>query len=49
MYNVFNMGIGMVMAVSAAQVAEVWDHFQALGEDVYHIGQVTEEEGVRLV
>lgn len=49
MYNVFNMGIGMVLAVSPSQVETTCAHFHALGEEVYKIGQVTEGEGVRLL
>ena len=49
MYNIFNMGIGMVLAVSPAHVETTCAHFQALGEEVYPIGQVIEGEGVRLL
>lgn len=48
MYNVFNMGIGMVLAVSPSDVTDVCAHFRAVGEEVFQIGQVTEGEGVRL-
>jgi phosphoribosylformylglycinamidine cyclo-ligase len=49
MYNVFNMGIGMVLAVSPSYVESVCAHFHALGEEVYNIGQVMKGEGVRLL
>ena len=49
MYNTFNMGIGMVLAVNSSQAAEVLAYYQELGEDIYQIGEVTEGEGVRLV
>ncbi|MGM9903128.1 phosphoribosylformylglycinamidine cyclo-ligase [Enterococcus sp. 10A9_DIV0425] len=40
MYEIFNMGIGMVVAVASDQVAEVVEKIEALGEKVYQIGQV---------
>ena len=49
MYNVFNMGIGMVLAVSPAEVSPVFAHFHSLGEAVYEIGEVIAGEGVRLL
>jgi phosphoribosylformylglycinamidine cyclo-ligase len=42
MYRTFNMGIGMVVIVSAEDAAEVRAHFQNLGEPWYTIGRVTE-------
>lgn len=49
MYNVFNMGIGMVLATSPTHATEILSHYQKLGEAIYHIGEVTQGEGVRLV
>ncbi len=49
MYNVFNMGIGMILAVSPCDVPDVCAHFRALGEEVYQIGQVIEGDGVCLL
>ena len=47
MYNTFNMGIGMILAVPAAQAAET---LNLLGEDAYQIGTVISgDEGVVLV
>ena len=47
MYNTFNMGIGMILAVPAAQAEET---LNLLGEDAYKIGAViTGDEGVVLV
>lgn len=40
MYRVFNMGIGMVLVVSAIEAQEIYDLFQGIGEPVYEIGEV---------
>ncbi|MFD2640093.1 phosphoribosylformylglycinamidine cyclo-ligase [Piscibacillus salipiscarius] len=45
LYRVFNMGIGMVMAVDGASVPEVLD----LLDDAYVIGYVNNQEGIELV
>ena len=42
MYNVFNMGIGFVMAVNPTDVQKVQDALQAIGETSYVIGEVTD-------
>ena len=42
MYNVFNMGIGFVMAVDPNDVQKVQDALQAIGETSYVIGEVTD-------
>lgn len=42
MYNVFNMGIGFVMAVDPTDVQKVQDALQAIGETSYVIGEVTD-------
>lgn len=42
MYNVFNMGIGFVMAVDPKDVQKVKDALQAIGETSYVIGEVTD-------
>lgn len=42
MYNVFNMGIGFVMAVDPKDVQKVQDALQAIGETSYMIGEVTD-------
>lgn len=41
MYNVFNMGIGFVMAVDPSDVQKVQDELQAIGQTSYVIGEVT--------
>lgn len=47
MYNTFNMGIGMVMAVSADKASDAVACLEKSGEKAYIIGRVTEgEDGV---
>lgn len=46
MYNIFNMGIGMALAVSPSEVEAVLEHFRGLDESVYEIGQVVVGTGV---
>lgn len=46
MYNIFNMGIGMVIAVEPKDANTVLDHFQQCGETAKKIGVVTEREGI---
>jgi phosphoribosylformylglycinamidine cyclo-ligase len=48
-YNTFNMGIGMVMAVDAEAAKNIVDHLKAKGEAAYIIGEVIKgEAGVDL-
>ena len=50
MYNTFNMGIGMILAVPAAQAQAALDALAAAGETAYQIGSVVAgEAGVELV
>ena len=50
MYNTFNMGIGMILAVPAAQAQAALDALAAAGETAYQIGSVVSgEAGVELV
>ena len=49
MYNTFNMGIGMVMAVEPADVDKCMDAVRAAGETPYVIGEIQAgEKGVTL-
>lgn len=48
MYNTFNMGIGMVMAVSPEIQNDVVKELERLGEKAYVIGEVVEGAGVTL-
>jgi phosphoribosylformylglycinamidine cyclo-ligase len=46
LYNVFNMGLGFVLAVPAAEAAHIIAIAEAHGEKAYTIGQVVKGEGV---
>ena len=48
MYNVFNMGIGFVIAVDPSQAALVQDLLKEVGQDSYVIGEVTDSGKVEL-
>ena len=48
MYNTFNMGIGLVLAVDPSIAQEVVKAAEELGEKAYVIGKVTDKEGVEL-
>lgn len=49
MYNTYNMGIGMVLAVNPADVEKTLEAIKAAGETPYIIGEVTDgEKGVTL-
>jgi len=45
MYNTFNMGIGMVIAVDGNVSEEIISFINELGEKAYLIGEITEGEG----
>ena len=50
MYNTFNMGIGMILAVPADQAAQALELLKAAGEAAYEIGSVVAgDAGVELV
>jgi phosphoribosylformylglycinamidine cyclo-ligase len=50
MYNTFNMGIGMILALPAQQATQALEILKAAGERAYQIGQVVSgEAGVELV
>jgi len=48
MFNIFNMGIGMVLAVDEADVARTVDILTKAGEKVSVIGKVVEGQGVTI-
>ncbi|MBP2240890.1 phosphoribosylformylglycinamidine cyclo-ligase [Cytobacillus eiseniae] len=48
MYNIFNMGTGMVVAVDEEAANEVIAHFNRLGEKAYVIGKVTARPGIEI-
>ena len=50
MYNTFNMGIGMVLALPAAQARQALEVLSAAGEAAWQVGEVVPgEDGVELV
>ena len=50
MYNTFNMGLGMLLAVPAAQAGQALEILQAAGEQAYQVGSVVPgDAGVELV
>ena len=50
MYNTYNMGIGMIMAVDPADVDKTVEAVKAAGETPYVIGKIEAgEKGVKLV
>ena len=50
MYNTFNMGLGMVLAVDAADADKTVAAIEAAGEKAYIVGEITDgEKGVDLV
>jgi phosphoribosylformylglycinamidine cyclo-ligase len=46
MYNIFNMGTGMVLAVDETVAADLVKFFNEIGEKAYSIGVVTDQPGV---
>ena len=44
MYNTYNMGIGMVLAVDAADVEKTMAALKAVGEECYVIGEIVDGE-----
>ena len=50
MYNTFNMGLGMVVAVDPADVEKTMEAMKAAGDTPYVVGKIVEgEKGVQLV
>ena len=48
MYNIFNMGTGMVIAVEEELASKVIAHFNSLGETAYVMGKVVEKAGIEI-
>ena len=49
MYNTYNMGIGMVLAVDSADVEKTMKALEAAGETCYEIGKIEAgEKGAEL-
>ena len=50
MYNTFNMGIGMVIAVDKSDISETLEALKSSGEVAYEIGHIDEgEKGIELI
>lgn len=49
MYNIFNMGTGMVLAVSNEDEEQIIDHFTRIGEKAYTIGRVTDDGEINII
>lgn len=49
MFNIFNMGVGMVLAVDAAQAEQAIAILSAAGRRASVIGRVTDTEGVNII
>ena len=48
MYNTFNMGIGMVLAIDANDADKAIEIISSLGEKAYKIGTVASGEGIEI-
>ena len=46
MFNIFNMGVGMVIALDESEAQKALDILAAAGEKASIIGRVTDTEGV---
>ena len=49
MYDVFNMGVGMVVVVDPVQAEEVRIAMREAGEEILELGEVVEDQGARVV
>lgn len=50
MYNIFNMGLGMVIAVDKSDVSKTLEALKALGESAYEIGYIEKgTKGIELI
>jgi phosphoribosylformylglycinamidine cyclo-ligase len=49
MYNIFNMGIGFVLAVEAEEAQDIIQSLETMGEKAFEIGKVTEGNGIKFV
>jgi phosphoribosylformylglycinamidine cyclo-ligase len=49
MYNIFNMGIGFVLAVEAEEAQNIIQSLEAMGEKAFVIGKVVEGNGIEFV
>ncbi len=49
MFNIFNMGIGMILVVDPTRAEELVSLLASLGEKAFIIGDVTDKEGVEIL
>ena len=49
MFNIFNMGIGMVLAMDASQAEKAISILEGHGEKASVIGRITDKEGVNII
>ena len=50
MYNTYNMGLGMVLAVDSADVDNTISAIEAAGEKAYVVGRIEDgDKGVELI
>ena len=49
MFNIFNMGIGMIVVMDAAEAPKAIKILEAAGEKASIIGKVTDKEGVNII
>lgn len=49
MFNVFNMGIGMILIVNDSEANDVINVLESMGEKAFMIGEVTDKEGVNII
>ena len=49
MFNIFNMGIGMIAVLDPSQAQQAIDILAACGEKASVIGKVTDREGVNII
>jgi phosphoribosylformylglycinamidine cyclo-ligase len=49
MYNIFNMGTGMVIAADKENADKLITYFNDIGEKSYLMGTVTDQEGIEIL
>ncbi|MDE5715124.1 MAG: phosphoribosylformylglycinamidine cyclo-ligase [Anaeroplasmataceae bacterium] len=49
MFNIFNMGIGMVLAINPMDITKTFQILEENHEKAFVIGRITEEEGVKIL
>ena len=49
MFNIFNMGIGMVLAMDLSEAEKAMEILTKHGEKAYVIGKINSSEGVKII